>query len=127
MIKVKLFLIGIILGFPISTKCLSGNCANGFGSAIFPKGDVYTGHWKDGQAEGKGRLEYRNGNVFFGEWKSGKANGVGEMVYSDGTRYVGEWQGSHAHGNGTVYDKDGSILYRGRWDKGKQIDKENQR
>jgi hypothetical protein len=122
MIRLKIFLLGIILAFPISTRCLSGDCSNGYGSAVFPKGDIYTGYWREGLAEGKGRLEYKNGNIFFGEWKKGKANGIGEMLYTDGTRYVGEWKNSHADGYGTVFDLDGTILYRGRWERGKKLD-----
>ena len=121
---VKFFLLGIWFVFPVLSKCLSGNCTNGYGSAIFPKGDIYTGYWKNGLAEGKGKLEYKNGNVFFGEWKNGKANGIGEMLYVNGTRYVGEWLDSQAHGYGTVYDLEGNILYRGKWENGKIIEKE---
>lgn len=117
----------ILFVFPIFSKCISGNCTNGYGSAVFPKGDVYTGEWKNGKAEGKGKLEYKNGNVYYGEWKNGRANGIGEMLYADGTKYIGEWVDSHAHGYGIVYDKDNSILYKGRWEKGKMIDKDTKK
>ncbi|MCB1178130.1 MAG: hypothetical protein KDK36_11165 [Leptospiraceae bacterium] len=107
----------------IFSECISGDCTNGYGSAIFPKGDIYTGEWKNNQAEGKGQLVYKNGNIFFGEWKNGKANGIGEMIYDDKTRYVGEWLNSQAHGSGIVYDKDGNVLYSGKWKYGKKADK----
>ncbi len=115
-----------LISFPLFSKCISGNCTNGYGTAVFPKG-IYIGEWKNGKADGKGRLEYKNGNIYYGEWKNGRANGVGEMSYADGTKYVGEWVDSHAHGYGTIYDKDNSIIYQGKWDKGKMVDKEQEK
>ena len=106
-------------------KCISGNCQNGVGSAIYPKGDVYTGEWKNGRADGTGRLEYKNGNVYYGDWKNGKANGIGIMLYADKTRYEGEWKDSQAHGYGVFYDPDGKILYDGQWQTGKQTGASN--
>jgi hypothetical protein len=106
----------------VVADCLVGNCGSGYGSAIFPKGDSYSGNWKNGKAEGKGILKYKDGGVYSGDWKDGKAEGIGTMVYADGSKYEGSWKASVAHGLGTMYDVDGSIIYSGMWNNGKMVD-----
>jgi hypothetical protein len=125
---VKIFLLLFLISIQsIRAKCLEGNCENGYGTAQFAKGDIYTGEWKDGLAQGKGTLQYKNGNKYFGEWDQGKANGVGEMIYADNTRYVGDWKDSQADGIGTFYDKDGKVLYFGKWKTGKIVETKNKK
>jgi hypothetical protein len=34
-------------------------------------GDIYTGEWKDGQKEGKGKYTYKYGDSYSGYWKAG--------------------------------------------------------
>lgn len=105
----------------LHSDCVVGNCSSGYGSAIFSKGDSYSGNWKNGKAEGKGILKYVDGNRYSGDWKEGKADGQGTMNYADGTKYVGEWKSSVAHGKGTLFDADGTILFSGLWDLGKMV------
>ncbi len=113
---IYLFLCGSL--FP---ECVVGNCSSGYGSAIFSKGDSYSGNWRNGKAEGKGILKYVDGNRYSGDWRDGKADGQGTMNYADGTKYVGEWKSSLAHGKGILYDVDGTILFSGIWDLGKMV------
>ncbi|MCB1142195.1 MAG: hypothetical protein H7A24_08700 [Leptospiraceae bacterium] len=122
--KFGIFIIFAILTWNISlsAKCLGGNCENGYGTAEFPRGDIYTGEWKDGMASGRGVLKYKNGNEYTGEWKNGKANGRGVLIFQDGTRYVGEWKDSVAHGNGTMYDDKGKMLFTAVWNNGKVVE-----
>ena len=106
----------------IFADCNYGDCNSGYGSATFPKGDVYVGDWKNGKAQGKGILKYKDGNTYFGDWREGKANGYGVMEYSNGNRYKGEWKDSEAHGNGTLFDKEGKIIFSGKWFEGKMLE-----
>ena len=47
---------------------MSGAIINGFGSCAMRDGSVYTGEWKQGKREGKGRLSSGDEVVFEGEW-----------------------------------------------------------
>jgi hypothetical protein len=114
--------ITLFFNFNIFSDCLVGNCSSGYGSAIFPKGDSYSGTWRNGKAEGKGILKYKDGGVYSGDWRDGKADGQGTMVYSDGSKYEGGWKASLAHGLGTMYDIDGTVIYTGLWNFGKMME-----
>lgn len=115
-----LIFLGILI-FEIQADCLQGNCMTGYGSAVFPKGDSYTGEWRNGKAQGKGILKYTNGDVYSGEWLDGMANGMGTMEFADGTKYYGQWKSSLAHGFGTLFDTDGTVLYKGKWIDGRMV------
>jgi hypothetical protein len=121
-IKSIFLLLFLIISFSLSSKCLSGNCENGYGTAEFPKGDLYIGEWKEGMANGRGVLKYKNGNEYNGEWRNGKANGRGVLLFQDGTKYVGEWKDSVAHGNGTMFDHQGNLLFTALWNNGKVVE-----
>jgi hypothetical protein len=47
---------------------------------IWPDGSMYEGYWKNGKANGKGRLIHADGDVYVGLWKDDKADGFG--IYS---------------------------------------------
>lgn len=119
------FIFILLYTIPISIhakhKCLNGDCINGKGKASYPRGDVYTGDWKNGLAEGKGILEYANGNMYIGEWKKGFATGKGSKKYANGNFYQGEWSESKADGIGVLYDSFGKVIYSGIWKEGKFI------
>jgi len=119
------FSITLFSNFNIFSDCLVGNCSSGYGSAIFPKGDSYSGTWRNGKAEGKGILKYNDGGVYSCYWRDGKADGQGTIVYSDVSKYEGAWKASLAHGMGTMYDIDGSVIYTGLWSFGKMMDASN--
>lgn len=51
----------IIFSFMINTvraQCLSGNCTNGLGKFKYKNEDIYEGTFKDGYANGKGKMLY---------------------------------------------------------------------
>ena len=102
-------------------KCVSGNCVNGHGTMIKTSGDKYIGNFKDGKMHGKGTMMFANGRKYIGEWKNGKRNGQGTYLYPTGARYVGGWKDGKRHGQGTAYRKDGSIIFKGRWENGEQV------
>ena len=39
-----------------------------------------------------------DGSKYEGQWKNGKANGVGKIYHADGDVYDGEWLKGRAHG-----------------------------
>jgi ribosomal protein S18 acetylase RimI-like enzyme len=117
---------------------------DGTGRYVSPRGDVFTGEWRDG-AFRKGKCMFKNGDVYEGEWKydvrhgkgkhtvrsarvpggavyegvwvNGKLNGKGEAKYGDGGVYEGSFNDSLKHGEGTMVFANGDI-YNGEWKKG---------
>ena len=51
---------------------------------ISASGDKYTGEFKDGIYDGKGKMEYSDGSVYDGEWKAGEWEGPGKYESSYG-------------------------------------------
>ena len=49
-------------------------------------GFSYTGHAKNGERNGIGRINCNNGYSYFGEWKDNKRNGYGIETFPDGKR-----------------------------------------
>ena len=63
------FLISLLNSLVAAEKtCVSGDCKNGAGTAI-----------------------YTDGNLYIGEFKRGKKHGKGVMLYNDGTKFEGQW------------------------------------
>ncbi len=67
-------------------KCISGNCTNGKGTAIWSDGSKYTGEFIEGEKRGQGI-----------------------MINADGSKYVGEFFGGQYYGKGTLTEKDGTV------------------
>ena len=59
------------------------------GVQIWPDGSRYDGFWRDGMANGQGRLVHAEGDVYEGEWTDDKANGFGVYTHFNGSRYEG--------------------------------------
>lgn len=74
-----------------STGCISGDCANGFGTYMFASGDKYVGNFKNSSYEGQGTYTFADGQKYVGEWKKGAYDGYGTMSYTDGTSKTGNW------------------------------------
>ena len=85
-------------------------------------GSFYEGHWKEGKANGKGRLVRENGEVYDGQWKDDYAEGQGryskwtlnletQKLYSE-VKYTGEWENNKKHGQGIEekFDQNGKII-----------------
>ena len=62
-----------------------GDCkkdkANGNGTATGE--DSYTGEFKNGYPEGRGKYTWKNGDWYEGEWKKGMREGKGSMFYKE--------------------------------------------
>ena len=55
--------------------CVNGNCSDGQGTYISPKGRKYEGEWKNGLPYGQGTTTALSGSKMEGIWKDGKAHG----------------------------------------------------
>lgn len=73
---------------------------NGYGTAEYKSGDVYTGYFKDGKRNGTGQMSILQFNdiimnneiaKFDGNWKFNNRNGKGSMVWPDGSKFEGTW------------------------------------
>lgn len=68
------------------------NKKHGFGKQIFPNGNFYEGHWKNGMMEGEGKLVLTTGEIYFGSFVKGKRHGKGKLIFTaSGDVYEGDW------------------------------------
>jgi hypothetical protein len=106
-----------------------GGCKNekadGTGTA---KGeDSYTGEFKNGYPEGKGKYTWKNGDWFEGEWKKGSREGHGAMHYAEkdpADSMAGFWKKDKYIGK---YEKPYNVLYKTRDVGNIAVTKENDR
>ena len=52
----------------------------------------------------KQEYRYKTGGRYTGQWKGGFRDGKGRMTWLDGSSYDGEWQLGYAHGKGKFRD-----------------------
>ena len=76
------------------TGLLENNLPSGYGTATYKDGRKYTGHWKNGEWNGLGKLVSPRGNISFGDFNNGSLVNpqpftVGEKVYGID---VSRWQ-----------------------------------
>lgn len=50
--------------------CLSGDCENGYGTYIYPSGDIYVEEYKDGKRNGQGTYTFPDGKFLKGFWEN---------------------------------------------------------
>ena len=106
----------------------SGGKTNGEGTLTWKiKGDAdtivtesYSGTWKNGKQQGKGRYSDTEGNRYEGEFEDGKLHGLGVLVRASGGRYEGEWKDNMKHGRGTLYFANGDEC-EGDWREGRLL------
>ena len=72
------------------SKCMEGDCINGYGTLDFPKGDKYQGIFLNGAMHGEGNLFFSSGDVMSGKFEnnkfvSGKMFGKNKSFYFEGT------------------------------------------
>jgi hypothetical protein len=106
----------------LSTGCVKGDCNNGQGTAtgINSSGNkfTYTGSFKNGLYNGKGKQIWSDGDSFVGNFKNGKKSGYGEYTYNDRSTHKGQWANNLLNGYGvTTYYIDGSH-YKGNYKDG---------
>ena len=88
----------------------------------YPNGDEYTGEFKDGKRDGKGKLTYHAFQIYDGEFKDDKRHGQGTFMDEGliGLTYIGQWKDDKKSGLGVIKYKNG-LKYSGYW----KDDKEN--
>ena len=89
------------------------------GTGIFPssQGYVYTGEFRYGKPNGRGKLVYDNGDKYEGHFLEDMLHGQGKYTYANGDFYQGEFQNDLPHGQGVHVLANGSI-YSGIWEQG---------
>ena len=56
-------------------KCVSGDCANGFGKYVWSNGSYHEGQWINNKKNGQGVFYYENGDFRKGNFKDDLLNG----------------------------------------------------
>jgi hypothetical protein len=98
----------------------------------FINGDKYVGEYSGGAENGKGKISYSDGGIYDGHWLNGLWDGYG--TYTTGQNYtimncpkcvtyVGWFLNSLKHGNGKCYGINGELIYNGKFENNKPIDK----
>ena len=89
------------------------------GTGIFTssQGYVYTGEFRYGKPNGRGKLVYDNGDKYEGNFLEDMLHGQGKYTYANGDFYQGEFQNDLPHGQGVHVLANGSI-YSGIWEQG---------
>jgi len=77
----------------------------------------YTGDWKDGKPNGKGKMIFDDGAVYDGNWVNGALSGQGKIIYANGVKYEGTWKNDLQDGQGTATFDNGKT-YTGEWKEG---------
>ncbi|AWB11032.1 MORN repeat-containing protein [Thermodesulfobium acidiphilum] len=75
----------------------------------------------NGYASGQGVMIWyqdgQPGDKYEGTMVEGKMSGKGTYTWFEGTKYVGDFVDFYRDGYGTYYDKNGNVVYQGKWSK----------
>jgi hypothetical protein len=102
----------------LSTGCVKGDCNNGQGTLIkrgYVDGEstTYTGSFKNGKYNGKGKYVVSSGDYYVGDFGDGYKSGYGEYYWSDGKVYKGQWKNDEFNGYGEFTDS--RSIFKGQW------------
>ena len=127
-----------------NSKCISGNCQNGYGVKKFNNGTLYIGEFWDDIPSGHGTVIWSNGNIYVGDFIKGeykgdgtfiskatknnilyvgefnknKPNGFGTMLFENNEFFVGDFQSGEFNGKGYFYNSS-QFIEEGNWINGK--------
>jgi len=101
---------------------------SGKGVFTWADGSRYEGDFLDSKRTGKGVFIWgpksqHNGDRYEGDFVDGRHTGKGIYTWADGSRYEGDFVADDFQGYGTLYAPNGSILFQGKWVKGKFVGK----
>ena len=65
----------------------------------------YSGEYKNGIREGKGKYNYRDGRTVEGTWKNDTLSGPGTFVDKNKRTYVGSWEKGKMEGTFIIKEK----------------------
>ncbi len=102
----------------------------GKGVYLYANGDKYEGQWLNGLRHGKGTFTWVTGSTYEGSFYNGEKSGKG--VYTVVTGYVkncpdcvmysGEWSNDMMNGTGKCFNKNGVVIYNGKFFNDKPIE-----
>ncbi len=108
---------------------IKGN-RTGAGLYQYANGDKYDGQWQNGLRHGKGVFSWVTGSTYEGNFYHGEKSGKG--VYTVVTGYVkncpdcvmysGEWNSDMMNGDGKCFNKNGVVIYKGKFFNDKPVD-----
>lgn len=88
---------------------------HGFGRALLPNMDTYTGWYENNKRHGVGTYIFNtNGARYGGDWERNYKHGKGIFIFPDGSRYEGNFVANKKHGDGKYTYINGDI-YEGEW------------
>eukprot|EP00903_Cladosiphon_okamuranus_P018781 g17278.t1 len=91
-------------------------CYSGQGEAIFRSGNTYSGEFRRGVMDGRGRYTWlSDGTVYEGDLRKNELVGEGRYTWSNGSSYVGGVVGGLRNGYGIFTGADGTLVYEGSW------------
>ena len=74
----------------------------------------YTGEFKNGKANGKGKFVNKSGGVYIGDFKDNLRSGSGTLTTPSGMKYSGGWLNDKFHGTGSLTFDNGDV-YTGQF------------
>ena len=94
------------------------------GEYLMQDGKFYMGDFQNNKFEGLGTLKWKDGKtVYTGEFKAGRREGKGKITYPNGKIYEGAWKAGLEDGPGTLTTKDQKTS--GIWKEGKLVEQKN--
>ena len=106
----------------------------GYGTYTWNSGDKYTGDWIDGKRTGIGFYVWKGNDKYVGQYVDGEMTGIGiytitgdvdrEIINCPRAKfYVCEYKNGKKSGVGTCYNSDGKLIYHGKFENDKPIEK----
>ena len=92
----------------------------GRGKSVWATGQSYDGDWVADKPEGKGIITFANGDRYEGQVSNGLPQGKGVKIFASQDRYEGGFAQGEAQGEGAYRWKNGDV-YAGSWQKGKKV------
>ena len=129
--KKQMKLIVLFLAIICYSSTLSGqswksalNKTKEYANKSYDDGGKYKGQLSNDSRVGLGIYYWSSGSYYIGNWTNGDRNGYGMTLAPEGQSvnncnnsvvYVGDWSSGNKSGEGTCYDKDGNLIYYGKF------------
>lgn len=102
----------------IQTGCTYGDCKKGYGTMVYPNGDMFTGFFEKGN-QVMGSYYFTNGNQYYGIYNALRQPDVfGRFAYANGSQYSGEFKNGMRHGRGYFLGLSQTEDKTGQWENG---------
>ena len=94
--------------------------AEGYGRLFSKSGEWYIGNFKNNKKDGDGEFYFPDGSHYTGSFKNNMYDGIGKYFFRDGSHYSGEFKENKFNGKGIMAWNDGRV-YNGIWEKNKMV------